>query len=280
MIKDIGNLEGPILAFGGPYSNLQATQAILAKAKELNIPPSNIICTGDITAYCANPQETSEILKSSRIHIIQGNCDESLAQDNEDCACGFDEDTICEILANKWYDFSKEKTDDDLKKWMGTLPYRFKFTVGSYSFHVLHGSNQSINEFIFPSISKDYLTKEIDGTGADIVISGHSGIQFTSVVNNKIWHNPGVIGMPANDGTPRTWYSLITVDEDGIHFSHHALEYDYQSAAQTMVENGLYEYAKTIETGLWPSLDVLPEEEKQKTGIALTEETITFPATE
>ena len=30
----------PILVFGGPYSNLRATQAMRARAEELGIPPS------------------------------------------------------------------------------------------------------------------------------------------------------------------------------------------------------------------------------------------------
>ena len=280
MIKDIGTLNGPLLVFGGPYSNLEATIAILDKAKTLSIPPAQIICTGDITAYCGNPQETSQILQDSGIHIIQGNCDESLAIDSDDCACGFDDNSACEVLANKWYSYSKEQTNNELKKWMGTLPYRIKFKLGNYKFHVLHGSNSSINEFIFPSSDKEYLEQEIKDTNADVVIGGHSGMQFTSIIDNKVWHNPGVIGMPANDGTSRTWYALITEDNGKITFNHKILDYDYMKAAKTMVDNSLIEYAKTIETGLWPSLDVLPNTEKQKTGIAFQEETIIFEGTQ
>ena len=49
----------PILVFGGPYSNLRATQAMRARAEELGIPPSSTICTGDVVAYCAEPEETT-----------------------------------------------------------------------------------------------------------------------------------------------------------------------------------------------------------------------------
>ena len=37
----------------------------------------------------------------------------------------------------------------------------------------------------------------------DGVIGGHCGLPFTKVVGDRLWHNPGAIGMPANDGTPR-----------------------------------------------------------------------------
>ena len=41
----------PVLAFGGCYSNLQATQATqapLAEAQRLGVPPDRMICTDDV----------------------------------------------------------------------------------------------------------------------------------------------------------------------------------------------------------------------------------------
>jgi len=274
MIKNIGTLKDKILIFGGPYSNLQATEAVLQKAEELEIPASHIICTGDITAYCAQPQETAQILHDSQIHIIQGNCDESLANDRDDCACGFNENTACEVFADQWYSFSKIKTSIEVKKWMGTLPFRIEFDFSNKRFHVLHGSHNKINEFIFPSAPDSYLYEQISNTNADVVISGHNGMHFTRIVNQRAWHNAGVIGMPANDGTPRTWYSTIEDHEGDIIFKHHSLEYDHAAAAKIMRQNSLTEYAKTITEGIWPSLDILPAEEKSDSGKRLEENSI------
>ncbi len=276
MIKDIGVLKGRFLVFGGPYSNLQATEAVLKQAKQCNIPESNIICTGDITAYCGQPEDTAQRMYQSSIHIIQGNCDESLANDSEDCDCGFDENTACEVFADRWYNFSRQETSPAMKEWMGTLPFRIEFIFGGKKVHVLHGSHEEINEFIFASTSDDYVLSQINKTGADIIIGGHNGMHFTSVMGNKVWHNAGVIGMPANDGTPRTWYSIIEEKEGQIIFTHHALDYDHDAAAQSMIANGLKEYAQTIQTGLWPSLDVLPEVERHQTGIKRAEESFSI----
>ncbi|HKL26714.1 MAG TPA: metallophosphoesterase family protein, partial [Desulfuromonadales bacterium] len=62
-IVDLGCLNGPVLIFGGPYSNLAATQAMRAKAEELEIPPERTICTGDVVAYCAEPRETVDLIR-------------------------------------------------------------------------------------------------------------------------------------------------------------------------------------------------------------------------
>ncbi|MEE3500553.1 hypothetical protein [Acidiphilium acidophilum] len=43
-------VDGPVLVFGGPYSNLPATRAVFAAAAEHGIPPGRMICTGDVVA--------------------------------------------------------------------------------------------------------------------------------------------------------------------------------------------------------------------------------------
>ena len=79
--------DGPTLIFGGPYSNLQATEAALAEAKRLGIASDRIICTGDMAAYCGDPVSTIDLMRESGVHIVMGNCDEQLAANgNRDMA--------------------------------------------------------------------------------------------------------------------------------------------------------------------------------------------------
>jgi pyruvate-formate lyase-activating enzyme len=87
------------------------------------------------------------------------------------------------------------------------------------------------------------------------------------MADGKLWHNPGAIGMPANDGTPRVWYSRLSVGESGIEVRLVSLKYDVHSAARKMRQSGLPEgYAAALETGLWPSCDILPNQELGLTG--------------
>lgn len=86
--------------------------------------------------------------------------------------------------------------------------------------------------------------------------------------------------MPANDGTPRTWYSMLRRERDGIGIEHRAFAYDHSRAAAKMRERGLPEgYADALETGLWPNLDILPPAECARTGFPLDPQSpIRWPA--
>jgi len=92
-------IDGPALVFGGPYGNLQATAAVLREAGRHGIPPSRIICTGDLVAYGGDPVATIALVRDAGIHVVMGNCDEQLAQGAQDCGCGYPAGSACERLA-------------------------------------------------------------------------------------------------------------------------------------------------------------------------------------
>ena len=138
------------------------------------------------------------------------------------------------------------------------------------SFAVIHGGAREISRFIFASTPEAVLSEEAAALAVEAVIGGHCGLPFTRQFGNRLWHNAGVIGMPANDGTPRAWYSVLSPDADGISIDHHALDYDHAAAAAKMQARGLPDgYARAVATGLWPNTDILPEVETEATGQAL-----------
>src|SRR5260370_23863962 len=68
--------RGPVLLFGGCYSNAQATQALLQAGNSFGIPPDHIVCTGDVVAYRADTAETVELVRAAGGHVVMGNCQE------------------------------------------------------------------------------------------------------------------------------------------------------------------------------------------------------------
>ena len=270
-------IDGPLMVFGGPYSNLEASRAVLAEARRLGMPPERMICTGDVVAYAADAAATVDLIRSSGCHVVMGNCEESLAASVDDCGCGFPPGSSCERLSTAWFEHARSDLTSDAQAWMGRLPRRIDLEIAGRNFAVVHGGLDRINQFIFASTATVIKDRELSRAGVDGIIAGHCGLPFTQTIGGRLWHNPGVIGMPANDGTPRFWYGLLIPSEDSISIEHRSIEYDYARAVAKMRRAGLpEEYADALKSGLWPSCDVLPWKEIRERGVSLQEGVVSW----
>ena len=274
-MSDIPLVAGPVLLFGGPYSNLQATQAMHQVCQEREIPPRNIICNGDTVAYCANPEETVSFIRDWGIHVVMGNCEESIGNQQDDCGCGFDEGSTCSVLSVEWYDYTMRRVSRENARWMKDLPRTLRFRLHDKSFTVIHGGVANISEFVFASSDNDKKRHDIEALDCQCIIGGHCGIPFGQRINDPsdtngspvFWLNTGVIGMPANDGTTDGWYMIIGDSPSGLTATWHRLCYDSNQPVQAMqAEQLCAPYQQGLVSGLWPSMDILPDQERQGRG--------------
>jgi uncharacterized radical SAM superfamily Fe-S cluster-containing enzyme len=263
-------IDRPALVFGGPYGNLQATAAVLREGERLGIPASRIICTGDLVAYGGDPVATIELVRRSGIHVVMGNCDEQLAQSAQDCGCGYPAGSACERLSAAWFAYADAQVGRDARLWLAGLPRRIDLAIGGKRLAVVHGSVSRINQFVFASTAAATKRRELALAGAEGVIGGHCGLPFSQFIGGRLWHNAGVVGLPAHDGTARVWYSLLVPVAGGLRIEHCALAYDHEVAAAAMARAGLPpDYRVALASGLWPSCDVLPYAEIVQTGIPI-----------
>ena len=247
------------------------------RAATLGIAPANIICTGDVVAYCAEPEATTAAVRDWGCHVVAGNCEEQLAQTAEDCACGFEPGSGCDLLAKGWYPFANARLSPESRAWMAALPRTITFDLAGTRFRVIHGGVDVVNRFIFAS-ERETIADELARADADVIIAGHCGIPFARKIGQRVWFNPGVIGMPANDGTPDIWYGLVRLEDGDLVLSTHRLAYDHIAAAAALRRSGHADgYARTLITGLWPSLDILPAPERAATGKRIASPTTRIP---
>ncbi|WP_034886748.1 metallophosphoesterase family protein [Gillisia sp. Hel_I_29] len=268
-IENIGTLNGKLLLFGGVYSNLQALEKLISIAKSEGIPSDNCICTGDIIGYCAQPQQTIQLFKDWGARAIAGNVEVQLAEDKDDCGCDFREGSRCDNFSQLWYPFAKAHLEKDSIEFVRAIPRNLSFTYADKKVTVVHGSYSNISEFIFKSTPKQVKSNVFEETNSDIIIAGHCGLPFNEKIGDKLWINPGVIGMPANDGTPRVWYAILDENASPM-LSHHSFNYEHELANELMLKNGLpQEYANTILTGIWDNTEILPKAESELQGIEI-----------
>ncbi|MDX2198199.1 MAG: metallophosphoesterase family protein [Phycisphaerae bacterium] len=276
--------DGPLLVFGGPYGNLQATDAVLAAAAERGLPPSRIVCTGDLVAYCGDPVTTIARIREAGIHVVMGNCDEQLAAGSDDCGCGFPEGGACDRLSSAWFGCVDREVGARDRAWLAALPRSLDARIGGRRLRVVHGGVDVINRFIFATSPLDEKRRQLALAAADGchgIVGGHCGMPFTQIIDGRLWHNAGVAGMPANDGTPRGWYSVLTPGRSAIEITHHAFDYDHRAAMEAMARGGYpAEYRAALESGTWPSCDVLTAHERTIQGVALVPGTVRWMASE
>jgi hypothetical protein len=271
--------DGPVLVFGGPYGNLEATEALLVAARRRGIPARNIVCTGDVVAYAADALATTSLIRRAGIRVVMGNCEEALGGGAGDCGCGFAEDSACAALSVAWYTHAQRSLDAASRRWMRLLPRRLDVVVGGRRLAIIHGGARRINRFIFASTALAVKRTELAFVGVDGIVAGHCGLPFSQLVDGRLWHNAGAIGMPANDGTNRVWYATLTPQRGGLLVEHHCLDYDHAVTAAKMRKAGLPEgYADALASGLWPSCDVLPAAERAARGKPLRPSPLFWPA--
>lgn len=268
--KDLGILSGKVLVFGGVYSNLPALERLIEIAGQLDIAPGNIICTGDIVGYCAQPEECVHRIRQWGIHSIAGNVEMQLRDREEDCGCNFNEGSRCDLFSRKWYPYAQSQLSETSIAWMQTLPHYLRFAYGDAQVCVLHGSYTNPSEFVFRSTPWAIKQASFQAARAGVILAGHCGLPFHDVRKGLHWLNAGVIGMPANDATPRVWYLLLDTQDGQLIYQHTSFPYDSERAAALMEQHALpREYSETLRSGLWDNCEILPAEETKAQGTAL-----------
>ena len=211
---DLGVCDGPVLLFGGPYSNRQALDALIGVACAQGIAADQMICTGDIVAYCGSPVETVARIRALGCAVVAGNCEIQLGQGAMDCGCGFDEGSACDLLSVGWYGFASRMLSQDDRDWMAGLPDVLSFQHQGARYAVIHGGITDVARFIWPSSAPAVFAEEWaalrDTIGpVDHIIAGHCGIPFQKNTTDGRWINAGVIGMPPHDGRQQTRYAVL-----------------------------------------------------------------------
>jgi predicted phosphodiesterase len=260
-ITDLGELTGPLVIFGGPYSNLAALRSLRAQVHTLSLGPSQVMCTGDVVAYCAEAAETVAEIRDWGIPVLAGNCELQLAAGALDCGCGFETDTACDLLSAKWYAHANAACDEIHRAWMSTCPDIIVFRQSGQRCAVIHGGVHDVSRFLWPVSDDAVFEQEIvnlqDVVGSvDRVIAGHSGVPFMRRIGPVSWINAGVIGMPPHDGASATRYLLLHPDGTPEICT---LDYDPAPTVAAMQVAGLTQgYDTALVSGWWPSEDMLP----------------------
>jgi hypothetical protein len=262
--EDHGSLRR-VAFLGGIYSNHLALDAALAIARDRAVDA--VYALGDFGAFGPHPDRTVERLRDAGVRCIQGNYEESLSSGAEDCHCGYT-DPRDNHFAQVSYDYTRERTSAEHKRWMGTLPGHVRLQVGRSRLLLCHGSPRRINEFLWRSTTPDaFIRRTLGECAADVIVCTHTGLHWSRFVEpGRGVLNVGAIGRPANDGRTNVWCALVEERGGGLVAEHVPVPYDHERLAREMEDERLpSEFVATIRTGWWTTcLEILPAKERDQ----------------
>lgn len=252
-----------IAFFGGIYSNYLALEVALRLAREQGV--DQLWALGDFGAFGPHPDRTVELIRAAGIPAIQGNYEESLSSEADDCHCGYT-DPRDNHYAQISYDYTRTQTSEGHRRWMGTLPKRTTLEVAGRRLALCHGSPRRINEFLWRSTTPTpFVERMLNDEGADLIVCTHTGIPWDRVdERGRGIVNVGALGRPANDGKTDVSFTILTLDADRVAVEHVPVAYDHHRLAKEMADEGLpTEFIETILTGWWTTcLEILPAKER------------------
>jgi predicted phosphodiesterase len=253
--------------FGGIYNNAPALREAIRDARRRGAEA--LYCLGDLGGFGPHPERIPPILLEHDVTVIQGNYEDSVGHDRDDCQCGYT-DPRDNAFAQIAYEYTRDRTPTEFKSWYRTLPETLRMTMGGRRLLLCHGSPRKQNEFLWQSTSPvPFLERLLREQQADAILCTHTGIHWARTLpSGGQVVNVGALGRPANDGRPCVWYAFLTAASGPapLEVEFVPILYDHHDFAREMRQEKLpEEFIETIRGGWWTTcLEILPARERER----------------
>lgn len=205
-----------------------------------------IVCLGDLVGYAAHPDEVIDTIREKKILTVKGNYDEAVGEELMVCGCDYTNPKDMENAAIS-LNWTIENTREDNKEFLKSLPKEIKMAFEGRTILFVHGSPRKINEYLKENSRE--AEEVMADCEADILVCGHTHKPYYKMYGSKMLINAGSAGKPKT-GSSKANYAVIDLYGGGAKVEIHEVDYDCESTARAIEENGLpQEFAEIIRTG-------------------------------
>lgn len=209
------------------HGNLPALEAVL---KEIDREDVDVIVIGGDIVPGPMSLDVLEILQNMEIQVrwIRGNCEREVVE-------AFDGGPVSHITSKEVRE-SMEWTASQMQRsqrdFMAALPEKLSLHVdGVGEVLFCHGSPKSDMEILTVATPEERLREALAGVKEDVVVCGHTHMQFDRMCEGKRVVNAGSVGMPYGD--PGAYWLLL-----GPGVSLRKTNYDLEAAAERVRKTG------------------------------------------
>ena len=177
------------------HANLEALTALPETYNELWV-------LGDLVNYGPDPAETVEFIRSRAAVVIRGNHDHSV---------GWDEDPRCSPrfaqMAEETRQYTLSALSREQKDFLRRLPLTIRREIDGVVFFLCHATPADPLYEYRPPDSPCWEIQEEASAGADIILVGHTHLQFVRSSQDRTIVNPGSLGQ-SKLGDPSARYAV------------------------------------------------------------------------
>lgn len=244
-----------ILVISDVHGNADALRSVLEHAPSWD----DVWVLGDLVDYGPEPHTVVDMIRDLSPGLI--------VRGNHDNAAAFGVDCNCDPKVHELSVYTRQRVtlallSKEQLEWLRGLPLHVRMSVDGREYYAVHGSPSSpLYGYLYPDMPRERLLEALSRPGvrlsrgsgervrSDVVIVGHTHVQFRLELDGQTVVNPGSVGQP-RDGVPLASYMVI--DTEGPAFSHGRAKYDVEVVLRKLsslgIERRYYEWAARILT--------------------------------
>lgn len=163
-----------IALFSDVHANFPALEAMFVDIDSRK--PDAIYCLGDLVGYNIWPNEVINKIRQRGIATISGNHDLKVKKKTSE-----KEGIIIDVKS-----FAYQLVGEEEKNYLLSLPSSIRLTFycnyTSINLLLVHGSPNSVNEYLFEELEEAYLSEIMKTANADILCFGHTHKPYHRVI--------------------------------------------------------------------------------------------------
>ncbi|HKT95053.1 MAG TPA: metallophosphoesterase family protein [Paraburkholderia sp.] len=240
-----------IAALSDIHGNLAALDAVLRHVRSQGA--DLIVNLGDIVSGSLQPCETADRLMALDLPTIRGNHERQLLAGDIEAMRKSDR-------------FARAALRADQLDWIAHLPATLRIADDVL---VVHGTPESDLEYFLETVTEQgcrpATQAEVERRAGDgnerLILCGHTHVPRSATLGDgRLVVNPGSVGLQAYEdsepwphrietGSPHARYATVTRTKSGWRVEFHAVEYDWDAAADLARTNGRDEWVVALLEG-------------------------------
>ncbi len=200
------------------HSNAVALKEVLSVLEKIGV--EKILHAGDIVGYNPYPDESIRLFIKKKIISILGNHDRALITGD---VSGFNPYAAAAL------EWTRDVVSSVSVNYIRGLKQIESMIKNSKRIVMVHGSPYDIDEYIYPDDAAPELLDAVEG---DILVLGHTHIQFKKEYAQGIIINPGSVGQP-RDRNPDAAFAVLDTASGKVELKR--VSYDIEKVIEDML---------------------------------------------